>query len=131
MKKFALLLVLIITLSFISCNTSKNYNNTSNATVDSEELKKSIDELKKIETKTFSTFDFDSLTTKKVKEITEDDEKDFEITTKNKNSYTVYITDTGTKYHKKSCSYLRKTCIKIDRNEAIGEGYRPCSRCNP
>lgn len=46
-------------------------------------------------------------------------------------SYTVYITATGSKYHSYGCSYLRNSCYSIDINDAIAQGYTPCSRCNP
>lgn len=45
-------------------------------------------------------------------------------------SETVYITNTGSKYHRSGCSYL-KSSIKINKSEAIKRGYTPCSRCNP
>jgi len=44
---------------------------------------------------------------------------------------TVYITRTGSKYHRGSCSYLRKSKIPISLKDAKGRGYTPCSRCNP
>ncbi len=44
---------------------------------------------------------------------------------------TVYITRTGSKYHRGSCSYLRKSRIPISLKEAKRRGYTPCSRCNP
>lgn len=43
----------------------------------------------------------------------------------------VYITPTGTKYHKNSCSYLNENKIPIDLSEATKQGYTSCSRCNP
>jgi len=43
----------------------------------------------------------------------------------------VYITDTGNKYHKSSCSYLSKSKILISREEAKKNGYGPCSVCKP
>lgn len=46
------------------------------------------------------------------------------------NSYTVYITNTGSKYHRDGCSYL-KSKNAIDKNSAIAQGYTACSRCNP
>ena len=46
-------------------------------------------------------------------------------------SGTVYITRTGTKYHRLGCRYLSKSCIPISRSAAIAEGYTPCSVCNP
>ena len=46
-------------------------------------------------------------------------------------SYTVYITNTGSKYHRSGCSYLRQSSNAIDKNSAISQGYTACSRCNP
>ena len=43
----------------------------------------------------------------------------------------VYITRTGSKYHRANCSYLRQSSIPIGLSEAQGSGYTPCSRCNP
>lgn len=48
-----------------------------------------------------------------------------------KSSTTVYITKTGSKYHRGSCSYLKKSKIEISLDSAIAQGYEPCSRCNP
>lgn len=46
-------------------------------------------------------------------------------------SITVYITKTGSKYHRGSCSYLRRSKIPISLKDACARGYTPCSRCNP
>lgn len=43
-------------------------------------------------------------------------------------SETVYVTDTGSKYHKSGCSYL-KSKNEISLDEAERRGYEPCSRC--
>lgn len=43
-------------------------------------------------------------------------------------SETVYITRTGSKYHRAGCSYL-KSSIPISKSDAIAAGYTPCSRC--
>lgn len=43
----------------------------------------------------------------------------------------VYITRTGSKYHRNHCSYLRSSKIEISLENAIEEFYSPCSRCNP
>lgn len=43
----------------------------------------------------------------------------------------VYITNTGSKYHRGSCSYLRQSKIEISKEDAIAQGYEACSRCNP
>lgn len=44
---------------------------------------------------------------------------------------TVYITATGSKYHRGSCSYLSQSKITITLGEAKSRGYTPCSRCDP
>lgn len=44
---------------------------------------------------------------------------------------TVYITNSGAKYHRESCRYLSKSKIAIDLQEAIRKGYTPCSVCKP
>lgn len=44
---------------------------------------------------------------------------------------TVYITDTGNKYHRYTCQYLYDSCYSISLEDAIYEGYEPCSVCNP
>jgi len=43
-------------------------------------------------------------------------------------SVTVFVTRTGKKFHKSGCSYLRKSSIGVDYNEAK-DRYSPCSRC--
>lgn len=42
----------------------------------------------------------------------------------------VYITKTGSKYHRDGCSYL-KSRIEISLEDAKARGYEPCSRCGP
>lgn len=41
----------------------------------------------------------------------------------------VYVTESGSKYHEKGCSYLKGTTEKLTLEEAKEEGYEPCSRC--
>jgi len=48
-----------------------------------------------------------------------------------KKDVTVYVTRTGKKYHRDGCRYLSKSRIPISLSEAKGEGYGPCSVCNP
>jgi micrococcal nuclease len=43
----------------------------------------------------------------------------------------VYITNSGTKYHRDGCSSLSKSKIPISRADAIAKGYTACSVCNP
>lgn len=49
----------------------------------------------------------------------------------NTTSDTVYITRTGEKYHRGTCSSLRKSKIAISRSNARARGYQPCKRCRP
>lgn len=44
---------------------------------------------------------------------------------------TVYITNTGTKYHRDGCQYLASSKIAINLLDAKAQGYTPCSVCNP
>jgi len=44
---------------------------------------------------------------------------------------TVYITNTGKKYHRDGCRYLKKSKIAISLTDAKADGYTPCSVCNP
>ena len=49
--------------------------------------------------------------------------------TEQSQSVTVYVTKTGSKYHRPGCQYLKKSCIAISLSEAKAEGYTACSRC--
>jgi hypothetical protein len=44
---------------------------------------------------------------------------------------TVYVTDTGSKYHRDGCRYLSKSRIPISLGDAKAQGYGPCSVCKP
>ena len=48
-----------------------------------------------------------------------------------KQSYTVYITKTGKKYHADGCRYLSQSCIPVDLDELDTKKYAPCSVCEP
>jgi hypothetical protein len=43
---------------------------------------------------------------------------------------TVYVTNTGTKYHRDGCRYLRQSRIPMKLSEAK-KRYDPCSVCKP
>lgn len=47
----------------------------------------------------------------------------------NTQSVTVYVTNTGAKYHKAGCQYLRLSQNAISLNDAKASGYTACSRC--
>lgn len=44
---------------------------------------------------------------------------------------TVFVTNTGAKYHRDGCQYLRHSKIAIHIDSASGSGYSPCSVCKP
>jgi methylphosphotriester-DNA--protein-cysteine methyltransferase len=44
---------------------------------------------------------------------------------------TVYITNTGEKYHTERCASVRKSKIAIRLEQAVSRGYEPCKRCKP
>jgi hypothetical protein len=44
---------------------------------------------------------------------------------------TVYITDTGDKYHKDGCRYLRQSRMITAKETAVKMGYIACGVCNP
>lgn len=43
----------------------------------------------------------------------------------------VFITKSGTKYHKEGCSYISSSKIPMLKEQAINEGIEPCSKCYP
>lgn len=45
--------------------------------------------------------------------------------------YTVYITNTGNKYHTNACRYLGKSALPISLKDICTRGYGPCSECGP
>jgi len=44
---------------------------------------------------------------------------------------TVYVTPSGSKYHRETCPTLRATKIPLTLSEAIARGFRPCKTCKP
>ena len=46
-------------------------------------------------------------------------------------SQTVYVTKSGSKYHRLGCQHLKKSQIEISLQNAISGGYEPCSKCSP
>jgi len=43
----------------------------------------------------------------------------------------VYVTNTGKKYHSGNCKYLSQSKIPISRDDALARGYGGCSVCKP
>lgn len=48
-----------------------------------------------------------------------------------KNEIIVYITKTGSKYHVAGCQYLKSSMISTSLDNALAQGYEPCSVCKP
>src|SRR5687768_15906450 len=44
---------------------------------------------------------------------------------------TVYVTNTGSKYHKDGCRYLSQSKIATSYDKALEGGYTACSVCKP
>ena len=44
-------------------------------------------------------------------------------------SETVYITQTGKKYHRAGCRHLQKSQIPISLDDAKAKGYTACKSC--
>ncbi|WP_251158690.1 hypothetical protein [Caniella muris] len=47
-----------------------------------------------------------------------------------RNSQTVYITDTGKKYHNRGCRHLKESQHPIALDDAVALGYGPCKHCH-
>jgi RNA polymerase subunit RPABC4/transcription elongation factor Spt4 len=46
-------------------------------------------------------------------------------------SQTVYVTNSGSKFHKGSCRYLNKSAMSVDLSDALNHGYTACKVCKP
>ncbi|MBQ7129188.1 MAG: hypothetical protein IJO19_04300 [Clostridia bacterium] len=136
MKKLALLLVLVLSLSLIGCDSKKSDTKTTTVvtTTETTTIKPTTTTTTAVKT-TRKKIDPNEF----VKDVVARENREYKKTwgekekarSKSNKSYVVYITEKGTKYHKKGCSYLRKSCIEANLDEAVADGYTPCSRCNP
>lgn len=62
---------------------------------------------------------------------TESSSTNTQVQEQNNVETTVYITNSGKKYHSSGCQYLSKSKISIDLNKAKNQGYTACSKCSP
>ena len=46
-------------------------------------------------------------------------------------SVIVYVTQYGKKYHSYGCASLWNSCYELPLEDAVSQGYEPCSRCSP
>ena len=53
------------------------------------------------------------------------------VYTSNISAQTVYITDTGEKYHSISCRYLKQSKHEVSLEKAQQRGYSACKVCKP
>lgn len=44
---------------------------------------------------------------------------------------TVYVTNTGSKYHLSGCRYLKQSAIPMSLEDAKRQGFDSCSVCKP
>lgn len=47
------------------------------------------------------------------------------------NDITVYVTETGHKYHQEHCRYLNYSCMEIPLSKALYKKYGRCKICRP
>lgn len=92
-----------------------------NLTVQIEELKKTSSILTEKKNNKVSTSSANNTSSETTTPVT--------TTAQNTNSAIVYVTNTGKKYHKPNCSYLKKSKIQMNLSEAQSQGYTPCSKC--
>lgn len=67
---------------------------------------------------------------KKIEEASKARDGPNRVPTKQPSTVTVYITNTGSKYHRGSCRYLRKSKIATSLQSARAR-YSPCKVCSP
>ncbi len=68
----------------------------------------------------------DSEKSEKSEEAKEQTQNDVE-----KTGNIVYLTNSGTKFHRDGCSSLSKSKISISYEDALARGFEPCGRCKP
>lgn len=73
----------------------------------------------------------ESLHVKAVKDEAPSVSQSSSVTASDTNELTVYITDTGSKYHRDGCRYLSRSKHAISLSDAQSRGYDACSVCRP
>lgn len=102
------------TLSLLKKNKIKTYRTDENGTI--------------IATSTGSKITFSAKATDLSKINTSTSNKD---DTSSSKSNVVYITNSGNKYHKSGCRYLKSSKTKTTVSKAKKAGYEPCKVCKP
>lgn len=120
-----------------SKDTEKNSSNSSNEkTTVTEELKQENTSQKETSnTSNQSTSTSSSNTNKTNNKTTTNSSSSSSIsngsTSNDETSETVWVGNTGTKYHRQSCRTLKGKGHKITLKEALAEGREPCKVCKP
>ena len=131
MKKSVFIVTLVIVLLFCS-GCKSDYEDDTNYYTKAVTTESAVETT--IETTTETTTEITTeITTTTTTEATTTTTTEITTTTIKANidnSSIVYVTDSGTKYHKAGCGYL-KSSNKISLSEAKAQGYTPCSRCFP
>ena len=129
--------LLYVVISFVAIGLLCSNSIESKKTI--ERLEEKIDEISYVETVSLQTSSYNNIETtisntetNKVEEV-----KVIKETTKVNNSAnqkitkTVYLTNTGAKYHAAGCRYLKKSCTEVSLEQALSMGKTPCSVCRP
>ncbi len=66
---------------------------------------------------------------KAAEEAAAEEQRQKESASEEAQEQTVYITNSGKKYHNGSCRHLKKSKIAISLSDAIAEGYTACKTC--
>ena len=65
-------------------------------------------------------------------QLSQDSQEDSKLLeSADKSETTVYLTKSGSKFHRDGCSSLSKSKIPISYGDAVTRGFEPCGRCNP
>lgn len=102
-------------------NTSSNKSNTSSNTTSN----------KSNNTKNSSTISSNYSEKANTSNKTNSNSNNTNTSSNKQNTTIVYITNSGSKYHRSGCFYLRKSKIETTLDKAKKQGFSACSRCNP
>lgn len=82
------------------------------------------------ENSSYEVNDIESVEANDIESYDEETKQDMSMDDSNESKIEkVYVTASGTKYHREGCGYLKGTYSSLSLEEAVEEGYTPCSRC--
>lgn len=133
-KVLSLFLAFLLVFSFSACSPDENSSNLLESGQESQEIVESQNESEDQDTQDEEDNLIERLKDQlnaSREEAASQNEEPSDSSQSEPQSITVYITETGEKYHQSGCQYLKKSKIAIDLEKAKSQGYTPCSRCNP